>query len=115
MRAVAGAGFHGSVQSLPRLSRMTPEPILRTHESRCAIVVEVVGGVDHIRSYIMTSVSLELHDLTPESGHELTPRLVSRPPSPEMGYESLVNESRPGDFISRTAALVCLSIAVYNG
>ena len=67
------------------------------------------------KSYIMTSESLQLHDLTPESGHELTPDVVSRPPSPEMGYESLVNESRSGDSISRTATLVCLSITLHNG
>ena len=60
----------------------------------------------------MTSVSLQLHDLTPESGHELTPHLVSRPPSPEMGYESLVNESRSGDSISRTATLVCSRLSL---
>lgn len=69
------------------------------------------------KSYIMTPVSLQLHDLTPESGHELTPHLLSNPPSPEMGYESLVNESRSGDSISRIATMVCssISITVRNG
>ena len=52
-------------------------------------------------------------DLTPE--YELTPHPASRPPSPEMGYESLANESRSGDSVSRTATLVRSSITVHNG
>ena len=67
--------------------------------------------------YVMDPVSLQplpTVDLTPVSEHAPAPHLVSRTPSPEMGYETPVNENRSGDSISRTAALVYSSLIYRN-